>query len=169
MDAAYLGITVLAAAGDDGSRDGINDGRVHVDYPASCPVVLACGGTQIQVSGGVITNEVAWNNGEQDGSGGGGISRKFPPPAYQRGSDVPPSANPAHQNGRGVPDWAANASPLSGYAIRLVGGKTEPIGGTSAVAPLFAGLVALISAGAQQASRLHSPCLVYPCHISRRL
>jgi len=145
IDAAYLGITVLAAAGDDGSRDGIHDGRVHVDYPAASPVVLACGGTQIQVSGSAITNEVAWNNGDQAGAGGGGVSRKFPTPLYQRGSDVPPSANPAHQNGRGVPDWAANASPLSGYAIRLVGGRTEPIGGTSAVAPLFAGLVALLA------------------------
>jgi kumamolisin len=145
MDAAYLGITVLAAAGDDGARDNIHDGRVHVDYPAASPVVLACGGTQIQVSCGAITSEVAWNNGEQDGAGGGGVSRKFSPPVYQRGSDVPPSANPAHLNGRGVPDWAANASPLSGYAIRLVGGKTEPIGGTSAVAPLFAGLVALLT------------------------
>jgi kumamolisin len=144
-DAAYLGITVLAAAGDDGSRDGIDDGRVHVDYPAASPFVLACGGTQIQVSGGMITNEVVWNNGEQDGAGGGGVSRKFPLPAYQRASDVPPSANPAHQNGRGVPDWAANASPLSGYAIRLVGGQTEPVGGTSAVAPLFASLVTLIA------------------------
>ena len=144
QDAAQIGMTVLAAAGDDGSRDGIKDGQVHVDYPAASPAVLGCGGTRIQVSGNAITSEVAWNDGNQGGAGGGGVSRRYPVPAYQQASDVPPSANPGHRPGRGVPDWSADASPFSGYEIRLVGGQTEPVGGTSAVAPLFAGLVALL-------------------------
>jgi kumamolisin len=162
IDAARIGMTVLAAAGDDGARDGIHDGRVHVDYPAASPVVLGCGGTQIQVSSGTITGEVAWNNGDQGGAGGGGVSRKFPPPSYQGGSDIPPSANPAAQQGRGVPDWSANASPFSGYAVRLVGGQTAPVGGTSAVAPLFAGLVALLGEALDKPVGFMHPVLYGP-------
>jgi kumamolisin len=141
-DAAQVGLTVLAASGDDGSRDYDNDGKVHVNYPASSPAVLGCGGTRITVGDGGIRDEVVWNDGVAGGSTGGGVSTLFPVPKYQVAADVPLNASTG-KAGRGVPDVSADASPASGYMIRLNGGKIIPIGGTSAVAPLMAGLVAL--------------------------
>ena len=52
--------------------------------------------------------------------------------------------NPAGPVGRGVPDVSGDADPNTGYNI-LVDGKAMPIGGTSAVAPLWAGLVTLLN------------------------
>jgi kumamolisin len=46
--AAAMGVTICAAAGDNGSTDGVNDGNNHVDFPASDPFVLGCGGTTLQ-------------------------------------------------------------------------------------------------------------------------
>lgn len=133
-DAALLGITVCAASGDNGSSDGESDGKSHVDFPASSPWVLACGGTRLITSGGKIQSEVAWNDG--DGSAtGGGVSTHFSKPAYQ--ATIP-------LNGRGVPDVAGNADPATGYRV-IVDGKAGVIGGTSAVAPLWAGLIALLN------------------------
>ena len=62
-DAAALGITVCVAAGDNGSGNGVTDGQVHVDFPASSPNALACGGTKLiaDPSTGVISSEVVWN------------------------------------------------------------------------------------------------------------
>jgi kumamolisin len=114
-----------------------------VDFPASSPFVLACGGTTLSGSGTTITNEIVWNDGQ--GATGGGVSNHFPRPAYQLASKVPKS--PTGTVGRGVPDVAGDADPNTGYEVRLVGGKSEVIGGTSAVAPLWAGLVALINEG----------------------
>src|SRR5262249_10655358 len=68
--AALQGITVCAASGDDGSRDQLDDGRVHVDFPASSPYVLACGGTTLQFANGVFTGETVWNEGGRDQGGG---------------------------------------------------------------------------------------------------
>ena len=142
VDAAKVGLTVLAASGDDGARDYDSDGQVHVNYPASSPSVLGCGGTRIAVQGGAIEHEVVWNDGQGGGSTGGGVSVLFPVPAYQSKSNVPANASTG-KPGRGVPDVAADASPASGYKVRLNGGQVVPIGGTSAVTPLMAGLVAL--------------------------
>jgi kumamolisin len=86
-----------------------------------------------------------WNDGAQGGAGGGGISALFPVPAYQQGVELPPSANAGVGPGRGVPDVAGNADPQSGYQV-LVDGKSLVIGGTSAVAPLWAGLIARLNA-----------------------
>ncbi len=91
-EAANLGITVLVAAGDDGSTDGITDGKVHVDYPSSSPNVLAVGGTTLLSTGGKITSEVVWSGGTRatgTGSTGGGVSEVFPKPslAIGRGPD----------------------------------------------------------------------------------
>src|ERR1022692_3623670 len=58
QSAAALGITVCAAAGDNGSSDNVNDKKVHVDFPASSPYVPACGGTLRSTNGNTITNEV---------------------------------------------------------------------------------------------------------------
>jgi kumamolisin len=140
--AALLGVTVSCASGDNGSSDGVADGRAHVDFPSSSPHVLACGGTRITAGNGSISAEVVWNAG--GGATGGGVSDVFAVPSWQSGSKVPPSANPGHRKGRGVPDVAADADPASGYRIR-VDGTDAVFGGTSAVAPLVAGLVARLN------------------------
>ncbi len=143
--AAAMGVTVCAAAGDDGSTDGVNDGANHVDFPASSPNVLACGGTELVTSGNTVTSEIVWNElASNEGATGGGISDVFPLPSWQNGAGVPPSANPSQYVGRGVPDVAGDADPTTGY-VTLVDGQPDVIGGTSAVAPLWAGLVALIN------------------------
>jgi kumamolisin len=143
--AAAMAVTVCVAAGDDGSTDGVSDGVNHVDFPGSSPNVLACGGTRLVGSGDTITGETVWNElANNEGATGGGISDVFPLPSYQNGAGVPPSANPNHNVGRGVPDVAGNADPTTGY-VTLVDGQSGVIGGTSAVAPLWAGLIALIN------------------------
>ena len=144
QDAGLLGVTVCCASGDDGSTDNVTDGAAHVDFPASSPNVLACGGTRLESSGGKISKEVVWNTGAGNGASGGGVSDHFPLPAYQAGAQVPVSVNPAHFKGRGVPDIAGDADPATGYQIH-VDGKDGVFGGTSAVAPLWAALIALIN------------------------
>src|SRR5208283_3219135 len=131
-------------AGDDGSTDGVKDGSAHVDFPASSPFCLACGGTAIQASNGQITSEQVWNElANQEGATGGGVSTVFSLPAYQQNANVPAQVNNGFV-GRGVPDVAGDADPTTGYQV-LVDGQNTVIGGTSAVAPLWAGLVALLN------------------------
>jgi kumamolisin len=142
-EAAALGVSVCCAAGDDGSSDGVGDGRAHVDFPAASPWVLACGGTRLESTDAGITSEVVWHE-PTGGATGGGVSEFFEPPLYQQGANVPPSANPEHKAGRGVPDVAGDADPVTGYKVR-VDGHDMVIGGTSAVAPLYAGLIALMN------------------------
>lgn len=142
--AAAMGVTVTVAAGDNGSTDGATDGLQHVDFPASAPHALGCGGTHLDITGGAIASESVWNDGPGNGAGGGGISDVFAVPDYQRGASIPPSANPGGRVGRGVPDICGDADPDTGYTVR-VDGQTIPIGGTSAVAPLWAGLIALLN------------------------
>ena len=144
QSAAALGITITVAAGDNGSTDGVTDGHNHVDFPASSPHVLACGGTKLQGSGSTISSEVVWNElASKEGATGGGVSNVFPLPSWQSGANVPKPTNPA--GGRGVPDVSGDADPTTGYVIR-VDGSNMVIGGTSAVAPLWAGLIALANA-----------------------
>jgi kumamolisin len=136
MSAAALGITITVAAGDSGSSDGQTDGRAHVDFPASSPYALACGGTKL-LSG----SETVWN--DLDGwATGGGISDVFPVPDYQKNVSLPASVNSNKIKGRGLPDVAANADSATGYNV-LVDGQWTVVGGTSAVAPLMAALIAL--------------------------
>ncbi|KPV43411.1 S53 family peptidase [Alicyclobacillus ferrooxydans] len=142
QSAAALGVTITVAAGDNGSTDGVNDGSFHVDFPASAPYALACGGTHLVGSGSTIESETVWNDGANGGATGGGVSSVFPVPSWQQKANVPPSANPGAGTGRGVPDVSGDADPATGYQV-LVDGQQFPIGGTSAVAPLWAGLVAL--------------------------
>lgn len=143
-DAAVLGITVCCAAGDSGSSDtDPPDRRANVDFPASSPNVLACGGTRLIGENGSIAAEMVWNN-PGHGATGGGVSETFALPDYQKSAQVPGSVNPGHKRGRGVPDVAGNADPASGYIVRVDGTDTV-IGGTSAVAPLWAGLIALMN------------------------
>ena len=129
--ATSAGMVVFAAAGDNDSSDG-GPTPANVDLPAGCPHVIACGGTRK-----TPTAEMVWNGTPGDPSGegtGGGFSTLFePPPAWQAGAPRGP--------GRMVPDVAANADPETGYNI-VVNGVVSPTGGTSAVAPLYAGLFA---------------------------
>ena len=137
-DAAALGVTVTAAAGDNGSSDGAGSG-VHADFPASSPHVLACGGTTLvaDAQAGTISSETVWNSGSSGGATGGGVSDAFPLPDWQTTAGVP-------SGGRGVPDVAAVADPATGYQV-LVDGNSAVYGGTSAVAPLWAALVARLA------------------------
>jgi kumamolisin len=144
-NAATLGVTVCVAAGDNGSTDGATDGLQHVDFPASSPFALACGGTKLTAANGKYVSEVVWNEiASQEGSTGGGVSDFFPKPSFQDTVNVPKSVNPGNFVGRGVPDVAGDADPVSGYDV-YVDGQATVIGGTSAVAPLWAGLTACIN------------------------
>ncbi|HMD49609.1 MAG TPA: S53 family peptidase [Bryobacteraceae bacterium] len=140
QDAAALGVTVCAASGDNGSSDGVTDGKNHVDFPASSPHILACGGTSLQSASGKITSETVWNDGAQGGAGGGGFSNQFALPSYQSSAGIKAPSG----EGRGVPDVSADADPETGYRV-LVDGKSLVIGGTSGAAPLWSALIALIN------------------------
>jgi kumamolisin len=102
--------------------------------------VLACGGTALRGSGSTISSETVWNDGPGGGATGGGVSNVFPLPTWQSGANVPEPS--VATGGRGVPDVAGDADPATGYIVR-VDGKTMVFGGTSAVAPLWAGLIAI--------------------------
>ena len=141
--AAAMGVTICVAAGDNGSSDGVADGAPHVDFPASSPNALACGGTSLTASGSTIASEVVWNDGSSGGATGGGVSATFALPTYQGKAGVP-TISGTSTTGRGVPDVCGNADPASGYQV-LVDGQSMVVGGTSAVAPLWAGLVALMN------------------------
>lgn len=141
-DAALLGISVCVASGDNGSSDG--EKGVHVDFPSSSPWVLACGGTSLVASGGKIKSETVWNDGTEGGASGGGVSSHFSKPKYQASINVPKPTGTVNKDGRGVPDVAGVADPDTGFAI-LVDGQEGVVGGTSAVAPLWAGLIALLN------------------------
>ena len=143
QDASTMGVTVLAASGDDGSSDGSTSGTPTVDFPAASPYVVGCGGTKLKISGSAISSESAWNDlSANEGATGGGVSEVFALPTYQQTAKVPKAPN--NFVGRGVPDVAGNADPETGYNV-IVDGQQTVIGGTSAVAPLWAGLFALIN------------------------
>jgi kumamolisin len=154
--AAMLGITVCVAAGDNGAADvgpKAWDGKAHVDFPSSSPFALSCGGTRLLTANGAISAESVWNQGQADlsvgddgsfGSGGGGVSGAFPLPDYQQQANVPQSLNPPGFKGRGVPDVTGDGDPDTGYNI-LVDGQKVQEGGTSAVAPLWAALIATVN------------------------
>ena len=143
QDASTMGVTILAASGDDGASDGSSNGAPTVDFPASSPYVLGCGGTKLTLSGASIGSEQAWNElSSGEGATGGGVSEVFALPSYQQSAKVPKAPNGFA--GRGVPDVAGDADPETGYNV-VVDGEQTVIGGTSAVAPLWAGLLALMN------------------------
>ncbi|WP_158786391.1 protease pro-enzyme activation domain-containing protein [Granulicella sp. L46] len=153
--AAAVGVTITVACGDDGSTDGVTGN--NVDFPASSPYVLACGGTTLEGSGTKISSEVVWNElALGEGATGGGVSTLFALPTWQKSSKVPASTTSA--GGRGVPDVAGDADPSTGYEVR-VDGQTMVIGGTSAVAPLWAGLIALANQQMGVAAGFVNPAL----------
>jgi kumamolisin len=155
--AAAMGITACVAAGDGGSSDGASGD--NVDFPASDPYVLACGGTSLQASGNSITSETVWNDGAQGGATGGGISTFFSLPPYQEGlSAALTKGGTKTLTNRGVPDVAGDADENTGYDVRVDGSNTV-IGGTSAVAPLWAGLVARINSASGKSAGYLNPIL----------
>ena len=157
--AATMGITVCIASGDNGSGDGVADGGDHVDFPASSPFALGCGGTTLKAASGAIGGEVVWNDGTSGGASGGGVSAVFATPAWQANlRAVTTRGTRTALAMRGVPDVAGNADPESGYQI-LVDGSASVIGGTSAVAPLWAGLVARLNQLAGRSAGLINPKL----------
>ncbi len=134
---AAMGVSVCCASGDGGSSDGVSDGKPHADFPASSAFALGCGGTTLQGSGSTIGSETAWPDS------GGGVSSVFALPSWQSAAGVPPVSAGAG-GGRGVPDVSGDADPNTGYNVR-VDGQDIVVGGTSAVAPLWAGLLALMN------------------------
>jgi kumamolisin len=215
-DAATLGITVCVAAGDNGSADGVTDGEVHVDFPASSPYALGCGGTKLVAdpTTGTISSEVVWNEtAAGEGAGGGGVSDQFALPSWQATAGVPArasgsgtgtggtgtggtgtggtgsggehhrhhrhedgadaaggsglaagassgsaGASASSSGGRGVPDVAGNADPTTGYQV-YADGKAQVVGGTSAVAPLWAALISRLAQATGQRFGLIQPTL----------
>ena len=148
QEAGLAGITVCCASGDDGSADELTDGQAHVDFPAASPFILTCGGTTLTSSAdkSSIVSETVWNDGPRaqgGGASGGGVSEITPVPAWQANANVPPSVNTGF-HGRGVPDASGDADPNTGYKIR-VHGQDGAAGGTSAVAPLYAALIARLT------------------------
>lgn len=149
-------VTVCVASGDDGSSDAFNpvDGLAHVDFPASSPYVLSVGGTTIPTKG-VKQPDIAWKEGDglrsdSGGSTGGGVSTvpfsdAEETPDWQKKVMIK-SVNPGAIDGRCIPDLAANADWTASPYLLVVDGKSEPNGGTSAAAPLVAGLLTLINA-----------------------
>jgi len=147
------GQTVFAAAGDDGSTDcgpGTDKAKVSADDPGTQPYVVSVGGTKATSSSETVWNESAISNG----AGGGGVSTNWCMPSYQYQTAVPglidshsvtstscPTAQGKYR--REVPDVTADADPQTGYVIYWDGSWfTE--GGTSAAAPLWAAIAALI-------------------------
>lgn len=149
QDGVLQGVTVCIASGDTGTDSKVGDGKAHVQYPVSDPLVLGVGGTTVGNVSGASFDEWVWN--DSIGATGGGISDFFTSTStfanefdYQSGVGVPASLNDGHF-GRGIPDVAANASPNSGYPLTL-GGSPSVGNGTSASAPFWAGLIALLNA-----------------------
>jgi carboxypeptidase C (cathepsin A) len=147
QDAAELGLSVFVASGDSLATDGLDDGQAHVDFPASSTWAIGCGGTRTTISGSALGAETVWNDG--DSGTGGGISDVFAVPGFQAKASLPASVN-GGRHGRGVPDVAANAAPETGWLV-VVGGQSGVVGGTSAAAPLWAGLIARINQGGGKA------------------
>jgi len=134
--AAFYGITITTASGDQGSENG-DFGSASVTYPCSSAYTLCCGGTAISVTNNEITEEIVWNNA--GGASGGGISTIIPRPSWQNatyGDVVLPN--------RGVPDVSFYAG-YPGYYVELGGTLTNDNVGTSAAAPMWAGFIALMN------------------------
>lgn len=151
--AALLGITVCCSTGDYGSQAGQPEGR-HVEFPASSPYVLACGGSEIRGEGTDRT-EVVWR-GEAGLATGGGVSRLLPGSRWHAHRTCRVLARRSSKQGapvlarsgsrrRVLPDVCAHAG---GFDVYLRG-LDEPvtISGTSCVAPLWAALVARLNQG----------------------
>ncbi|RYP03338.1 hypothetical protein DL764_005211 [Monosporascus ibericus] len=163
-----MGTTVIVASGDCGPsgqacecvdpvtgwlKEETDSGAFGLTSPASCPYVTAVGGTQLPPNGSVSDREVAFRYARTSGvsSSGGGFSRVFPVPAYQvnatakylasEAAHLRPISSFFNPEGRGVPDVSAHAA---NYAT-AVNGKLRTVFGTSASAPVFASIIAMMN------------------------
>jgi kumamolisin len=160
QSAVLLNVPIFVAAGDHGctdeqTTDAGYDGQRHVDFPGTCPDgVASCGGTSLQSKDTVITSETVWN--DNDGwATGGGVSTYFQNPTWQSGL-VAEGTAPLLL--RGVPDIAGNADPDTGINVR-VNGNDSVSGGTSAVAPQWAALTAVVSQALKKKAGFFIPLL----------
>lgn len=135
---AAQGQSIFAASGDSGAYDS-GGSTLEVDSPANDPYVTGVGGTHLNLSGSSYSSELVWSNSSNSSGGGGGISEVYSMPSFQSG----PGVQNSYSNGkREVPDVSADADPNTGYSIYSQGSWTV-VGGTSAAAPLWAGIAAL--------------------------
>jgi Subtilase family len=158
--AAHVDMTVLVASGDVIGQ---------VNYPATDPFVLACGGTNLTVrTGEKYPVETPWNWGGGQGASGG-VSELFAPAQWQFVESglmgrIPTEFFPP--GGRGVPDVAGFAAGYTGlddalYPSYTIGGQVYDLAGTSMVAPLYAGLVASINSASNWGPVGHLNPLLY--------
>ena len=145
---AVKGITVFVAAGDYGVR-AISGGPTYtVQYPGTSPLVLCAGGTVVTLNSSyAITAEVPWGTSGGSFAGGGGVSSLYSVPSWQTGltsKTYPTPSTATTLTGRGIPDVSAHAI---GYSFYYGSANTYGSGfvGTSATAPLMAGMVARIN------------------------
>ncbi len=152
--AATRGITVFMAIGDWGSADLVSDGKCHLAFPNGDPWVTACGGTIVGDIKPTGFEEFAWSDAHTGSqfqgfpyvATGGGVSDNFPRPHYQRAAGVHPISHNDGNSRRGVPDVAGMVG-MDGFFFAGVGGPGQyQFIGTSLVAPLYAGLTAVINA-----------------------
>jgi kumamolisin len=128
------GIVISCASGDYGSSNG--ETGINVDFPASSPHVIACGGTSLVCPNRVwdaMTVETVWNVNPKTSATGGGVSTFFVKPPYQK--SLPGTK-------RTIPDIAMNADPTTGTLIRVNGKMDQLWGGTSIVSPAMSAFVA---------------------------
>jgi subtilase family serine protease len=184
IQAALTGIGVFFSSGDNGDEVANTEGTRTVDFPASSPWVTSVGGTSLGV--GARNNylfEEAWGTGRSvltagawtppppgtyQYGGGGGVSRTFPQPWYQKG--VVPSSISRYFGGapgRAVPDIAAVGDPNTGMLV----GQTQTfpdgsaryseyrIGGTSLASPVTAGIEALADQAAGEPHGFANPAI----------
>ncbi len=144
------GITVCVSAGDDGSGDASTAPGAHLDFPSCSPFSLSVGGTMLDGA-----DEVVWweTPGERTtnggGSTGGGVSVEFHRPSWQTVQIK--SLNPRSIDGRIIPDVSALAG--SPFYVLDLPPNVKASGGTSASAPLWAALIARVSAALPAAKR----------------
>jgi kumamolisin len=157
-EAVSRGVTIIACSGDWGAYNlPINrtERKYGACFPASSPYVLAVGGTSLKLnSDGSINSEITWNNnGEDYHITGGNQSTRYPVPTWQSGITLKNYATglSSAPTGRAVPDVALVGDPYTGftfnyyYSASLPNRQRTDGGGTSAAAPLWAGLIARIN------------------------
>ncbi len=186
------GISLFFSSGDNGDETGGNPANADAatpDWPASSPLVTAVGGTSLGVDqNDQRTFELGWETAKStlaDGpswstpayqyGAGGGTSRLFAQPDYQKGVVPDTMATGQTSGGRAqpmrvVPDVSALADPTTGMLV----GETQAypdgtshygeyrIGGTSLASPLYAGMFALAEQQAGHAYGLANPVLYSP-------
>ncbi len=148
--AAGTGTTIYVSSGDRGAYGCIPNGdndAVSTNYLSSFPEVTCVGGTTVfESTNGGYFREAAWGEPAEQWGGGGGVSSLFAVPPWQTGPGVDPNAK-----GRGEPDVSANADGITGWDVFGSGSEAQ-VGGTSAAAPFWAGITALIDQDLTQKS-----------------